>query len=178
MNDAQCRLAVKQLLMANNEHLTAGLTIQGQQVWLRSVAVSGNTPPAVFPFVSVTTPSALENDVGGNTLWAQSRAEYEILVTVLNMAVAQPEDTTVYEESDLVHTRLCDRIIALFKDRNNRWLTEDESELKFELKRGAAINRVNFHSGLVWEQDTGYHSRLATEIRLTLEQRCTSDTTL
>jgi len=178
VNDVQARLAIRQLITNNDELLVDGLMLQGEQVLLRQVAISGNTPPSSFPFVSITVPDSSETDVGGNTLWNEARAEYSMLITVLSMAIAQEGDVQVYEQTDINHSLICDRIIALLKDRNNRWLIEFDSQLKFELARGTAIAKRNFHSGLIWEQDTGYHSRLATEIRFSLAQGCTDDTVL
>lgn len=174
MNEVAAAKALKALIKANNENIVDGLVYQGQQVTLDQVTISGSTPPRSWPFIAIIIEESRQVDIGGNAAMVQFGVEYDAVIVIMNQVDGTFADDEAYEAAAIIHTLIGDRIISILKDETIRWIIDDETGLKFELDRGTDFRKSN--SGDNWDDpQTGYHSRIASDIRILLKQGCIDD---
>lgn len=173
MDAVSVKADLRELIRSNEDALIQGMVHQGQQRFIKQVALSNLTPPSGYYYILVYVTDQREF-TRGQTSTVQKptpQAEYEVQLEVSDEALVQIGDLEAYETMHLDFDRFTDRLVDLIREQS--WFGSDP---KRKLKRAAGeqdrrVEKSNL-SGTFVDTENNSTATLYCQIRFTLVEEC------
>lgn len=175
MNNAYVKQSLKELILSNESELVGDFVHQGNQRFIKHIALTNLDPPHGYYYILIYIPDAstFTQTEGKTVRRPRETTEYTVQMEISDQAVVQPGDWTseAYETMALDFDKFVGRLIELVRGVN---FTDDENTIRLKRDISEADRRIDRAdlSGNYQNTEQENVALLYSQLRFTLEEQC------